>query len=92
MFRYGLHQRQPPSVVVLENAIAEGRIPRVFWFGIWVPHQDADRAVRDFDPGFTTQDIELLWAAEADFLREDPRFNELLSLVHLDSQFVRYPR
>jgi len=80
------------SVVVLENAIAEGRIPRFFWFGIWVLYQDADRAVRDFDPGFRTQDIELLWAAESAFLRKDPRFNELLSRVNLDSQTIRFPQ
>ena len=73
-------------------AIREGRIPRIFWFGIWVLYQDADRAVRDFDPGFRTQDIELLWAAESAFLRKDPRFNELLSRVNLDSQTIRVPQ
>jgi len=80
------------SVVVLDNAIADGRIPRYFWFGIWVLYEDADRAVRDFDPGFKTQDIDLLWTAESAFLREDPRFNRLLSRVNLDSRTVRFPQ
>ncbi len=79
------------SAVVLENAIAEGRIPRNLWFGIWVLYEDADRAVRDFDSGFTTEDIEFLWSAESSFLRKDPRFNELLSRVNLDSRTIRFP-
>jgi DNA-binding winged helix-turn-helix (wHTH) protein/TolB-like protein len=77
-------QERADSIQVLEIAIRNRDIPRIFWFGIWVLYQDADRAVQAFDPSFTTQDIELLWAAEAEFLRRDPRFAELLQLVNLD--------
>ena len=72
------------NVPVLENAMRNGEIPRIFWFGMWVLYQDADHAVESFDPSFLTQDIELLWAAEAEFLRRDPRFPELLKLVNLE--------
>ncbi len=75
------------ATTVLEAAMASGDIDRSFWFGIWVLHGDADRAFRDFDDREKTQDIELLWAAEAEFLRTDPRFPPLIERLGL-SGFV----
>jgi len=69
--------------LTIDDAIANGEILRTYWFGIWVLLGDADRAVRDFDDGYKTQDIELLWAKESAFLRADPRFPELLGRVNL---------
>jgi DNA-binding winged helix-turn-helix (wHTH) protein/TolB-like protein len=79
--------RRADGAAVIEAAMAEGEIDRTFWFGIWVLHGDADRAFRDFDAGEKTQDIELLWAAEAAFLREDPRFPALIERIGM-SDFV----
>jgi len=75
---------------IIESAMASGAIERPFWFGIWVLFEDADRAVRDFDASEKSQDIELLWAAESEFLRADPRFDDLVRSVKL-SEFVPPP-
>jgi TolB-like protein len=69
--------------LTIDDAISNGEIDRAYWFGIWVLLGDADRAVRDFDHGYKTQDIELLWAKESAFLRADPRFPDLLERVNL---------
>ena len=45
--------------------------------------QDADRAIAAFDAGEKSQDIEMLWAPEADFLRQDPRFPDLVAAARL---------
>ena len=43
---------------------------------------DVDHAIATFNPNEKTQDIEMLWATpEADALRADPRFPELLESV-----------
>jgi TolB-like protein/DNA-binding winged helix-turn-helix (wHTH) protein len=73
---------------IIQTAKENGAIPREFWFGIWVLFQDADRAFRDFDYA-DTQDVELLWAAESEFLRQDARFEELLEEIGL-TEFVKY--
>ena len=64
--------------------MAAGEIDRSFWFGIWILHGDTERAFRDFDAGEKTQDIELLWANEASFLRQDARFPALIDRIGLN--------
>jgi TolB-like protein/DNA-binding winged helix-turn-helix (wHTH) protein len=74
---------RPAGSLIIDAAIAAGEIPRTYWFGIWVLFGDADRAFRDFDTGYKSQDIEFLWAEESDFLRRDPRFDGLLERVSM---------
>ncbi len=73
----------PEAALIIEDAIARGEVAREYWFGIWVLLGDADRAVTAFDAREKSQDMELLWAAEAAFLRADPRFGSLVDAVGL---------
>jgi len=79
----GDEDARPQAALIIDQAIAAGVIDRSFWFGIWIFLADPDRAVRDFDSSYRTQDIELLWARESEFLRADARFIELLKRVNL---------
>jgi len=47
-------------------------------FGIWLLFGQTDRAFRDFDPGPHSPYIEALWSREAEHLRADARFEDLL--------------
>jgi tetratricopeptide (TPR) repeat protein len=74
---------RPASAGIIDQAMAEGQIDRRFWFGIWVLLKDSDRAFRDFNAQPKSQDIELLWARDSAFLRQDPRFEDLVHSVGL---------
>ena len=76
---------RPAGSQIIDSAIAAGKTDRTYWFGIWIFMADADRAFRDFDAGYKSQDIELLWAQESAFLRQDPRFGSLLESVNMQA-------
>jgi DNA-binding winged helix-turn-helix (wHTH) protein/TolB-like protein len=76
-------EMRPEATEVIEAAMAAGEIARTNHFGIWFLYQDADRAIAAFDAGEKSQDIEMLWAPEADFLRQDPRFPDLVAAARL---------
>ena len=78
---------RPQTTEVIEAAMAAGEIARTNHFGIWFLYQDADRAIAAFDTGEKSQDIEMLWAPEAEFLRRDPRFPDLVAAARL-TEFV----
>lgn len=67
----------------IEAASAAGKVPFELLFGIWVLFEDRDRAFANFDYGPKTIYIEFLWAKETDFLRDDPRFPDLLARLNL---------
>jgi DNA-binding winged helix-turn-helix (wHTH) protein/tetratricopeptide (TPR) repeat protein len=71
------------AVASIEQAIAAGRIPQPLHFSIWWLLRDTERAITSFDSREKTQDIEILWAPESEFLREHPQFPELVEAVGL---------
>ena len=71
------------STAAIEAASAAGAIPFELLFGIWVLFEDGDRAFANFDYGPKTIYIEFLWADETAFLRDDPRFADLLARLNL---------
>ena len=74
---------KPEATTAIEEAIAAGKINDSMRFAIWWALKDADRAADAFYSGERTQDIEMLWAPESTFLREHPRFPELVESVGL---------
>jgi TolB-like protein/DNA-binding winged helix-turn-helix (wHTH) protein len=74
---------RPQAIEAISMAIQADEIPASVHFGLWVLMQDADRAFRDFDRSLKTQDIEFLWTDETAFLREDARFETLLTELKL---------
>ncbi|MEJ2087730.1 MAG: winged helix-turn-helix domain-containing protein, partial [Gammaproteobacteria bacterium] len=62
------------AAAIIEAAMRDGVVPRDYWFGIWVLLKDKERALRDFWVHEKSQNYELMWASDAEFLRSDPRF------------------
>lgn len=71
------------GAAAIEAASAAGKVPFELLFGIWVLFEDRDRAFANFDYGPKTIYIEFLWAKETGFLRDDPRFAELIARLSL---------
>ena len=53
-------------------------------FGIWMLLGETDRAFRDFDLDLKSPYVEALWSAQAQHIRVDPRFSELLNQLGFD--------
>ena len=63
--------------------IASGALPAELAFGTWVVLEQPQRALASFDLSLKSPDVELLWAAEGQFLHEEAGFAALLSNLSL---------
>ncbi len=62
-----------------ERMIASGALPAELAFGTWVVLKQPQRALASFDLSLKSPDVELLWAAEGQFLHQEAEFSALLS-------------
>ena len=71
------------AIAATREVIATRRLPYTLQFGVWVMLGETDAAFDSFDAGLKTVDIEFLWVAETAFIRESPRFDELLRQLNI---------
>ena len=77
-------------ITATEQAIAAGHIPRELVFGAWVMLGQPDRAVAAFDFSFKSPDVELIWSAEAQMLRQAAGFEQLLEQLGLVEHYKKH--
>jgi DNA-binding winged helix-turn-helix (wHTH) protein/TolB-like protein/tetratricopeptide (TPR) repeat protein len=76
---------RPAAVAATRQAIEDDHIPTQYRFGIWLLLGEASAAFDSFDMSLKNPDAEILWASEAQILRDHDRFAPLLEQLNLSA-------